>query len=313
MTAQALAGLPMQEYLRLPAVNASLLTTLLERCPRAAWAESWLCPQRVEREANAATDAGTIAHAILLEGSEACCTVIDPRDYPAKSTGAIPEGWTNASIRAARDAARAAGKVPVLRDDMAGIRAMVASARGFIDSLRDSEPAVFAAFADGDSEYTVTWPDGGVPCKMRADRISRDRGVIVDAKFTARSAHPEAWSRSQMVPMGYANSAAFYRRGCRAAFSVDADYLFLVVEAEPPYLCSLVGLDPSWRAYGDANVRAGLATWRRCVERGEWPGYPARAAYPEIPGWLAAQLEAAQAEEVGTPGGWQRLYGEIPA
>src|ERR1700693_4471465 len=95
----------MQEYLDLPAVSASLVCDILDKCPRAAWWNSYLNPDRV-RETSALMDAGTVAHAILLEGSEACCTVIDPNNHPAEKTGAIPEGWTNKSIRAARDIVR---------------------------------------------------------------------------------------------------------------------------------------------------------------------------------------------------------------
>lgn len=307
-------GVPLADYLRAPAVSAGLLSTLLDRCPRAAWAESWLNPEPLPRDDNGASDAGTIAHAILLEGSEDCCEIIDPRDYPAQSTGAIPEGWTNVAIRAARDRARALGKVPVLRPEMERIRAMVGAASAYIDSLRAHEPAVWSAFREpGDSELSVLWDDAGTLCRMRPDKISAARDVIVDLKFTQRSAEPGSWGRSQLAPMGYATSAAWYRRGARKVWNTDCAYLFLVVESSPPYLCSLVGLDPTWQAYGDANVRAGLAAWQRCVERNEWPAYPARAAYPEMPGWMLAQMESREIESVGTPGGWQKLYGEMPA
>jgi hypothetical protein len=304
----------MADYLRLPAVSASLVRAMTDRCPRAAWAASWLNPAPLPDDATAASDAGSIAHAIVLEGSEACCQAIDPADYPAEKTGAIPDGWTNKAIRAARDAARAAGKIPVLVRDMATIRAMALSARSFIDGLRTTEPAVWAAFepAGGESELTITWDDAGVPCRIRPDRISVDRTVIIDAKFTKTSAHPDVWARSQLAGMGYATSAAFYRRGVRAAFGVECDYVFLVVEQEPPYLCSLVGLDPAWKAYGDAVVRQGLAAWRKCLARDEWPSYPSRAAYPEMPGWMAAQIEEREVASTGTPGSWQALYGEIP-
>ena len=45
-------------------------------------------------------DAGTIAHEILLEGSQNCVTVIDPADHPAEKTGTTPSGWTNKSLGA---------------------------------------------------------------------------------------------------------------------------------------------------------------------------------------------------------------------
>ncbi len=260
-------GLPLADYLRLPAVSASIVRAMVDRCPRAAWAASWLNPSPLPDDSTDASDAGSIAHAILLEGSEACCAVIDPEDHPAEKTGAIPDGWTNKSIRAARDTARAAGKIPVLPRDMAEIRAMAASARAFIDGLRGSEPAIWQAFqpGGGDSELTMVWDDDGVPCRLRADRISGDRAVIVDAKFTKASAHPEAWGRSQLAGMGYYLSAAFYRRGVAALCGVEPSYVFLVVEQAPPYLCSLVGVDPAGLDLGARKVAAGLEQWRQCA------------------------------------------------
>jgi hypothetical protein len=38
-------GLSMAEYLAMPALSASLLQTMLEECPAAAWFDSWLNPK----------------------------------------------------------------------------------------------------------------------------------------------------------------------------------------------------------------------------------------------------------------------------
>ena len=65
----------------------------------------------IVRETSAEMDAGTVAHAILLEGNSDVVTIIDPTNHPAEKTGNIPDGWTNKSIRAARDSARASGKL----------------------------------------------------------------------------------------------------------------------------------------------------------------------------------------------------------
>jgi hypothetical protein len=304
-------GLSMAEYLRIPAVSTGIVRTLLDRCPRAAWAESWLNPNPLPPDDSDASDAGTIGHAILLEGSEACCEVVDPKLYPAKTTGAIPDGWTNVSIRAKRDEIRAAGRIPILAPAMQEIRSIVDSARAFIDGLRDSEPAIYAAFqpGGGESETTLVWDDGGTLCRARPDRLrilSASRALIVDAKFTNRSAEPYAWARSQLVGMGYYLSAAFYARGVRALYGVETEYVFLVVECEPPYLCSLVGVDPAMRALADAKVETGLAQWRRCVERGHWPAYAPRVYYPELPAY-----EAAKWEEREAAGDWRVLFPEL--
>ena len=64
-------GLPMASYLAFPAVSASLVKTIIAECPRAAWWQSWLNPA-YKPDSNDAMDAGTVAHEILLEGSQNC-------------------------------------------------------------------------------------------------------------------------------------------------------------------------------------------------------------------------------------------------
>jgi PDDEXK-like domain of unknown function (DUF3799) len=287
MTPGIYPALPFAEYFAADAISSGLLRTLLDRCPRAAWYESWLNPKRERAgDDNAASDRGTIAHAILLEGSEACATIIDPANFPAKN-GNVPDGWTNPSIRAARSEARAAGKVPVLSTEMPAIRAMVDAARSFLESVKDAEPAVWRAFqpAGGDSEVSIFWDDDGVLCRMRPDRINANRSLIVDAKFTATSAEPGTWGSTQMVRMGYYVDAAFYRRGALEAFGTAPSYVFLVVEVEPPHLCSLVGVDAHGLELGGAKIETALREWRACLERNVWPAYPNRVCYPEIPPW----------------------------
>jgi hypothetical protein len=287
-------GLAMAEYLAAEAVSATLLKAVIEECPRAAWWRSWMNPHAPARTSDAAQGAGTIAHACLLEGSTDCVQVIDPNDHPAEKTGNIPEGWTNKSIRTARDQALNAGKVPVFPSTMAVIEAMVAAAREFIESLRESEPAIWAAFqpSGGESEVTLVWEDNGTLCRIRPDRISTDRRIIVDYKTGGTSAEPDTWGRAQMVRMGYYTSAAFYRRGAQAAFGVTPDYVFLVQEQEAPYLCSLVGIDPAGCALGERRIARALRTWKACANANSWPGYPTRVCYVEIPPWEHSRDEA---------------------
>jgi PDDEXK-like domain of unknown function (DUF3799) len=289
-------GLSMQDYLDMPAVSASLLCTTLDYCPAAAWHESWMNPDR-ERETSDELDVGTVAHSIFLEGSTAGVVVIDPNDHPAEKGGGIPKGWSNKSIRFARDAAREQGKIPVLKPRMAEIQAMADAARAFVDSLYAPEPAIFKAFQDlgGDSELTMVWDEAPrlelaspLLCRIRPDRISRDRRLIVDAKFTDGSANPNTWGRAQLIRLGFYVSAAFYRRGVAALCGgVEPDYVFLVVEMNPPHLCSLVGVDPAMMALGEEKVRVGLDQWERCTRNDIWPSYPRRVVYPELPMWEA--------------------------
>lgn len=297
-------GVPMADYLKMPAVSASLVSTLVEQCPRAAWFQSWLNPKPADDDSDAAQGAGTIAHAILLEGSEACVEVIDPARYPAKN-GNIPEGWKNPAIREARDTALRAGKVPVLPAQIGEIREMVTAAREFIESLRETEPAIWKAFQPdgGASEVTLTWEDReGVLCRARPDRISADHRLIVDYKTGGTTAEPDTWGRTQLVRMGYYVSAAFYRRGVRKITGEECAYVFLVQEQQRPYLCSLVGVDPAGYDLGDRKVAKGLEDWARCVRSGQWPAYPPRVCYADIPPWEVARFEAREGIETAAHG-----------
>lgn len=291
-------GVPMADYLAIPAANASLLNTLLDRCPRAAWWESWMNPKRPADASTPAQSVGTLAHALLLEGSVEKMQVIDPRHYPTKGSGNIPNGWTNGEIRAARDAAIAAGRVPVFPDVAAEVRAMADAAREYLGTLHKTEPAVHDVFAHagGRSEVTIVWEEDGCLFRIRPDRLSD--AICADLKTTGDTAEPDAWGRRQLYGMGYYVAAALYRRGILAATGKRVESVYLVQEQQAPYLCSLVGLDPMAQQIGERRAARAISIWKRCMKSGEWPGYPNRAAYPEVPAWQAAQEEAEEAHGI---------------
>lgn len=296
----------MADYLAIPAVSNGALRAMLDRCPAAAWHESAFNPNRTPDDTEA-SDAGTIAHAVLLEGSRECLVVIiDPYDHPnaTKVAGEVRypvDGWTNKSIRAARDAAREAGKIPILPTDQREIETLVEAAQRFIKRLQKLEPHVYAAFQpdQGDSEVVFVWKEGGTLCKARADRISKDFATAIDYKSTKLSVHPDAWARTSLDYLG----AAWYRRGIRALTGVDASYVFLCGERDPPYLHSLIGLNPQDVALGDEDVGYALREWQKCEAANEWPEYPARACYPALPVWRYAQSMERQGgdERAGIP------------
>lgn len=288
-------GVSMAEYLAMPAVNASLLNTLLERCPRAAWFDSWLNPKRAPEDSTPAQSVGTLAHELLLEGTRAKLQVIDPKDYPTKSSGNVPDGWTNKEIRAARDQALAAGFIPVFPKVAADVEAMVAAAREYLASLSSSEPAVHDLFAPGGgkSEVTIVWEEDGCLFRIRPDRLSD--AICGDVKTTAASAEPGKWGRLQLFGMGYYVAAALYRRGILAATGKRVESVYLVQEQSAPFLCSLVGLDPMAMQVGQRKAERAIAIWKHCMKSGAWPGYPNRVAYPEVPPWEAAREEVEEA------------------
>lgn len=295
-------GLPMDAYLSMPAASASMMINLLDRCPRAAWFDSWLNPRRPKQTSTESQSVGTLAHALFLEGSRAQLEVIDPADYPAKTTGNIPDGWTNQAIRAARDAAIAAGKIPVFPGVAAAVEAMVTEARAYVASIAASEPAVHDLFqpAGGRSEVTIVWEEDGCLFRMRPDRLALDLGLMGDMKTTKATAEPDRWGRTQLFGMAYYVAAAFYRRGLERATGKRADYVYLVQEQDAPYLCSLVGLDPAATALGEQKADRAIRAWKQYMKAGSWPGYPPRVAYPEAPTWEFTREEAVAGREPST-------------
>lgn len=305
-------GLPMSEYLAIPALSAGIACTLVDRCPRAAWFDSYLNPIGVapaeltdtpprEDDDTEASDRGSVAHSVLLERSLDLVAVIDPRLYPTESTGNIPKGWTNGAIKAARDAARASGRIPMLAAKFAKLRSMVNVADSFLASLEISQPAVHEMFLPSGgaaTELTMVWRDEeyDVLCKMRSDKINRQRDVVVDYKTTGASVSPDEIGRFMAANGNYV-SAAWYRRGLRALCGVeDIEYLFLCQEVKAPYLCSLMGTGPAEFAYGERKVVAALQTWSECLALNRWPGYPATVCYAELPAWEAAKWEEKEIE-----------------
>lgn len=291
-------GLPMEKYLAMPAASASLLITLLDRCPRAAWHDSWMNPKRPADASTPAQSVGTLAHALLLEKSKARLEVIDPNKYPAKTTGAIPEGWTNTAIKAARDLAIAEGKIPVFPAVAEGVEGMVVEARAYLASISQSEPAIHDLFQPngGRSEVTIVWEEDGFLFRMRPDRWGV--ALMGDLKTTKATAEPNRWARTQLFGMSYYVAAAFYRRGLERATGKRLPYIYLVQEQAAPYLCSLVGLDAAAQELGQRKAEEAIARWKECMSSGRWTGYPNRVVYPEPPRWQLAEEGIDQVEGI---------------
>lgn len=244
-------------------------------------------------------DLGTVWHAMTFEGEE-IAAVIDPKDHVGPK-GGIPKGWTNDSIRKARDEARAAGKIPMLPKQYKKVKAMVDAAHAFLAS---SEYKIKDLYSEGKAEQTYVWQEGETWFRVRPDWISHknicgDRRLILDGKTVAQSADP---NRFKPTEHGKDIQHSLYRRGVKAVDGGNAPrFLFLVQETFAPYLCSLIGLDPQTIQIAEQKIDFAKFMWEQCHALGEWPGYPTRACYVESKPWEVAAWEA-KAATIGTGG-----------
>ncbi len=279
-------NIAMSAYLAQKALSAGVCHTLNSECPLEAWLQSPWNPGR-EDSPNNASDAGTVAHAALLEGSFKSIAVIDPNDHPAEKTGNIPDGWTNKSIRTARDDARARGLTPILKTEMPKIEAMVEAAQTYI-----ARSEFAGIFKTGKPEQTVIWDDGGTLCKARSDWLNDE--VCMHFKTSKRSVRPETFGRLA-INMGYDISVAFYARGIERPH-----HLILAQQQTGSFACKWFALSSEQFAISSHKTERTINAWRECVRRKEFPAYTGDVHYIEPTPWQMEQaLEDGDIEGLG--------------
>ncbi len=254
-----------------PSLSSSLACALMTTSP----AHARLLHPRLNPALVAETaehfDIGTVAHAALLEGRDVVA-ILDFNDYR-----------TNAA-KDARDAARKAGKVPLLRKVWGELERMLAATRRQLDDHEDG----IAMFSDGIAEPVLVWREDAIWCRARFDWLRVDgRGYAIDDfKTTSTSADPEALSDRKAWDMGWDIQASFYRRGLHALTQRGAAFRFAVQEIYEPFALSVLAPGPSAEMLGDMRVHKAISKWRGGMLDHDWPAYPRRTAHFEVPMWL---------------------------
>ncbi|MCC6381785.1 MAG: PD-(D/E)XK nuclease-like domain-containing protein, partial [Dehalococcoidia bacterium] len=130
----------------------------------------------------------------------------------------------------------------------------------------------------------IVWEEGGVVCRARLDWLHDGGAFVSDLKTTSRSANPDEFTRS-IFSMGYDIQVAAYTRAVERTTGVTPEFRFVVVETAPPYALSVIALGPAALTIAEKKWADAVKTWKRCLDRDEWPGYPTRVAYAELPAW----------------------------
>lgn len=276
-------------HLPVPSLAAGIADSLVNQTPLHAWTRHRrLNPNYVE-EVNDTFDAGKAAHSILLEGEN----TMEVMPY---------DDWRTKAAREAKEAAREAGKVPMLAKHASRVMRMVEAARTAFERCEDLRGY---AMATGSAEQSYAWKESnsgpilrdGVPpnqdiwLRCRPDWVSPDRKIMMDAKFTDTDAGPASFS-NQIVRMAYDLRGSFYLRGNTAlGGNPEAVYLFLVQEARAPYATSFIALPPAYVELGNRKVERAIELWRECMATNVWPGYPNRILYPDPPPWAMSQWD----------------------
>jgi hypothetical protein len=219
-------------------------------------------------------DFGHAAHQLVL-GTGPQIVVVDA---PA---------WRTKAAREQRDAAHAAGRVPVLAEEYEQVRGMAAALH--------RHPIAKALFDPdrGDPEQSLFWVDRptSVWRRARLDWLPHHGGgrfIVPDYK-TAPCAAPSAIEKS-VHNFGYHQQGAFYLDGVTAlGLADDAAFLLVVQEKTPPYLVNVVRLDDVALRIGRDLNREAIDKYAECVADDHWPGYSDEVEYISVPPWVEKQ------------------------
>jgi hypothetical protein len=200
---------------------------------------------------------GTVVHGLVL-GTGQPVEVLDYPDYNKKAA------------QQARDAAAAAGKVPMLAHKYA-------EAETIANAVKQHDTAG-AIFAEGDPEVSMFGPDPetGIWRRGRLDWLTwiDGRPTVGDAKTTA-DVSPEHFAKS-IAEFSYHVQEAHYRwlladlLGCHPD---NIDFMFVCVPTAPPYLTQIYRIHPSDVERGRGQCLAAYQKYRDCTETGTWPDW----------------------------------------
>lgn len=249
MTARILEVTP-DAYHKLPGLSPSTATVLIQQSPLHAMTSHGKAPTKL-------MDRGSVMHKLILgEGKE--FRVLDFGD------------WRTAFAKAARDAARSEGLIPILQHDY--------------DDAKKASIAILSRMRtmgirlDGRSEVAIGWTEqstsGPVQCRTMLDHFVQSRGEALELKIVG-DASPQQCERSAE---NFGHAIAFAAR-TRAIAALDPDlagrvrYRFLFCEASAPYAIYAPAPDGVFRELGERRWLRAVESWGKCTATGKWPAY----------------------------------------
>ncbi len=240
-----------------PRLSPSTAKVLLSRSPLHAWTQHRLGGAE-ETEDTDAKDQGSILDRLLL-GAGPDLVIVDAND------------WRTKAAQEARDAAKAAGKLPILRDKLR-------AHQDIVDAWKAQLVAHDVELL-GKSQVKVDWESDGVPCRGKMDHliIANGGALVIDLK-SVEDASQQAITRS-VVNYGWDIQGAAYVEGVEANHPELAGRVrFKLICGEKTranaYAINVVEFGGTMRELGERKWRRAKRIWGECLRTGEFPGYP---------------------------------------
>ena len=138
---------------------------------------------------------------------------------------------------------------------------------------------------DGETirEGTIFFEDNGYKLKARPDLINLSTGIIFDIKVTDSSDF-SSFQRS-LPRWGYHTQAQHYLKACAAEFKQTFDFVWIVIERDPPFGHRLYTPDQVTLNIADSEINVALNTHKNCLEKNDWPCYDNRVSTIGLPAY----------------------------
>lgn len=218
-------------------------------------------------------DTGSLAHALILEGS--LDRLVERVDVDA---------WRTNDAKESKAKAYAAGKIPINNSEVESILAPV---ERMADSVM-SHRLASSLLTDFKPEVSAFWEQDGIPLKARFDAYRETHGQIIDLK-TTRSARPGD-VRKSISDLGYYIQSQHYLNGAQAVTGFIPDWKFVFVQNCEPYTVSVGSLEPEALRQAQARIDIALRRYQEAQSSGNWPGYEQEYKYGLTP-WESIKNE----------------------
>lgn len=231
---------------------------------------------------------GTGAHALVLENGKGLLTGIDRK----RASNADKEAWDewfaeNGATESIATELKAAEWFPEFERQTGNV-IVTPSEKGELEAMRDSVLTVAGdLFTGGVAEQSILFEHDGVDCRVRPDYMSVDKNVMVDLKSSADAS--ERGFRSSCAKYRYHVQHAMYSAGLMSETQHWPDFYFVVFEKKAPYPAAVYKLNEDAINHGIYLMERDLATYKRCLEDDEWPGYESNYNL-SIPIWEAPEV-----------------------
>lgn len=269
------------KVLETPTLSQSIAKLIVDKSPLHAWANHPRLGNCADRGDTKAMDDGTLMHHMLLGTGADSVVLIDADNYRTKAA------------QEARDAATAAGKLPVIAAKHNELKLGVGMIR---DRMADAGVDM-DLFDAAQSEAGILWYEGDVACRGRMDKLHVGRRTIWDVK-KSRNAHPLACAK-HMLGYGYDIQWAAYTSAVEQLTGApgEVDFQFIFIEDKAPYAVTVGRPDGIMRELGARKWKQAVATWKACMESGKWPGYATAPVNLEAPAWAIGQQMETEMED----------------